>query len=95
MKKLTVLPILALLCLASMTPASGQNLSASMAYSDQGAYSSLEFLDVSFPALEELPATEIMAANDLAEYAARPVISHSSAAVLSVLGLLCLTGRKR
>jgi len=95
MKKLSALPVLALLTLATMPLASGQNLPASMAFPDCATNGNLQFLDVSFPALDEFPAHQTLTENHPADTADQPVIAHSSAAVLSALGLLCIARRMR
>lgn len=95
MKKLPALPILAVLCLALMPAASGQNLPASMAFPDCTTSGNLQFLDVNIAALNEFPAHKSLAENAMTNPAKKPEIAHSSAAVLSALGLLGLAIRRR
>ena len=95
MKKLSALPVLALLFLFTMPLASGQNLPASMAFPDCATSGNLQFLDVSFPVLDEFPAHQTLTENQPADTADQPAIVHSSATVLSALGLVCIARRKR
>lgn len=95
MKNLSALSIIAVFTLAAMQAASGQNLPASMAFPDCDTCGNLQFLDVSFPVLDEFPAAQTMAENTHPDPAARPVIAQSSAAALAAFGLVCMTRRKR
>lgn len=95
MKKLPALPILAVLCLALMPAASGQNLPASMAFPDCTTCGNLQFLDVAIPVLDESPSHQTMAVGAMTNPAGNADIAHSSAAVLSALGLLCLARTRR
>lgn len=95
MKNPSALSMMAVLVLAAMQVATGQNLPASMAFPDCDTCGNLQFLDVSFPCLDEFPAVETIAANTHPDPVGRPVIAQSSAAALGALGLVCMALRKR